>query len=230
MCFYVCVCARTCVRVHVCVFVCLCVCICVCVCVCVYVRVCLNACLSMFVPLFAIFSAASRRFLLKKTLAPIPGKLAGTNRTERENADKSIKNIFPYLAWHLHVCVVTHLCVTWLIHVCAMTPFICVVWLIYMRHAYVWHNSFICVIQLMHMCAIPHTCVTYLIRVTWLVHVCAMNKTQERESKALLRTLDHHLWIENSAIGWLSRVRTCSCVWERESQRMYVWRSLLSTT
>jgi len=54
------------------------------------------------------------------------------------------------------------ICVTWLIHVCAMTrshvwhdTIIYVTWHIHMcdmTHSYVWHDSFMCVPWLIHMC------------------------------------------------------------------------------
>jgi len=72
-------------------------------------------------------------------------------------------------------------CVTWLIHMCAMT------------YSYVWHDSFIPDVEvrsmrvrwLIHMCDMTHSCVWHdsfmcvtwpdsFISVTWFVHMCNM--------------------------------------------------------
>ena len=52
--------------------------------------------------------------------------------------------------------------VTWLMHMYDMT------------HAYVWHDSCICVMWLMHMCDVTHAYVWHdsCICVTWLMHMC----------------------------------------------------------
>jgi len=67
---------------------------------------------------------------------------------------------------HLYACHDSFVCVTWLIHIRAMThshlwydSFTWVPWLIYihhMTHSYVWHDSFICVPWLIHICDMTH--------------------------------------------------------------------------
>ena len=59
--------------------------------------------------------------------------------------------------------------------------FICVTWLMHtcdMTHSYVWHDSFICVTWLMHTCDMTHSYVWH--HVTWLIHMCAMLHTWEQ--------------------------------------------------
>jgi len=82
------------------------------------------------------------------------------------------------------------ICVTWLIHMCDMTPryvcrdslSICVPWLIHMcamTHSYMRHDSFICVTWPWGMCAMTHsskTCINYF----WL----DLSKRAWREARA----------------------------------------------
>ena len=51
----------------------------------------------------------------------------------------------------MHVCRYSFICVAWHFHLCDVT------------HSYVWHDSFICVTWLIHMCDMTHSCVTWLI-------------------------------------------------------------------
>ena len=65
--------------------------------------------------------------------------------------------------------------------------FICVTWLIHMcdmTHAYVWHDSFICVAWLIHMCDMTHAYVWHdsFICVPWLIQMCAMTHHACHES------------------------------------------------
>jgi len=90
-----------------------------------------------------------------------------------------------------HHCVLSNVCVTWLVRMHEMIyfmrnltcsqvwhdSFICVAWHIHMcdmTHSYVWHDSFICVTQLIHMCDMTHSYVWHnsFICVTWLIHMC----------------------------------------------------------
>ena len=65
--------------------------------------------------------------------------------------------------WHDSI-----ICVTWLIHICAMThsyawhdSFICL-HVCDMTHSYVCHDSFICAPWFICVCAVTHSCVTWL--------------------------------------------------------------------
>jgi len=96
--------------------------------------------------------------------------------------------------------------VTWLIHMCDMTPsyewhasFICVTWLIHISdvtHSYVWHDSFVCVLWPNHICnvTLSSVCRDWFIRVTWLIHICDMTHS--------------HVWHDSSmCVTWL--IHTC---------------------
>jgi len=91
-------------------------------------------------------------------------------RASYKSVQTRVESLSMWLGTHL-------LCVTWLIHMCAMThSFIhstrllqmrrnscgvaLGVWLIYMcnmTHSYVWHDSFICVTWLIHVCDMTHS-------------------------------------------------------------------------
>jgi len=80
--------------------------------------------------------------------------------------------------WHIYVhvnmCVYIYVCVydvswyvTWLTHIVACVSFVCVIWLIYMSHSFVVHDSFICLIRL---CDMTDLYVSFVC-VTWLIHM-----------------------------------------------------------
>jgi len=109
------------------------------------------------------------------------------------------------------------ICVTWLIPVCATTPFfICAryfalvrLWVeIFFRRnqgfSSVWHDSWMCVTWLIDVCEMTHWCVWHdsLMCVTWLIDMCAMS-------------YDHMCHVSLICVPWLNPMCdvTRSCVW-----------------
>ena len=75
---------------------------------------------------------------------------------------------------HSYVChksLIWIICVTWRIHMCDMTHYMCDV-----TQSYVWHDAFICVTWLIHMCDMTRSYVWHdsFIYSTWLIHICDM--------------------------------------------------------
>ena len=86
---------------------------------------------------------------------------------------------FICVTWLIHMCAVTHTCDTTHTHNQASLMFSSVTWLIHTRdmtHSYEWHDSFIWVTWLIHMCDMTHSCEWHdsFIRVTWLIHMRAV--------------------------------------------------------
>ena len=125
-------------------------------------------------------------------------------------------NAFIRVAWHIHMCVMTHsfmwhdsfVCVTWLICICDITrvlhraranttlPYlICVTWLTLMcdmTHPYVWHDLSIRVTW-------------FTLCVTWLTHMCDMTHP--------------YVWHDSPiCVTWLAHM--CDVI-------TYVWHDLL---
>jgi len=116
------------------------------------------------------------------------------------------------------MCVMTCICVTWLIHICDVThsyvrhdSFECATWRIHMcnmTHPYVRHDSFICATWLIHMCDMTHDvtqtspilvnfhshmCISSVrhdsfICATWLIHMCDMTHSYVRHVSFICAT------------------------------------------
>jgi len=123
------------------------------------------------------------------------------------------------------MCVMIHslLCLTWLTHVCDLTPscvwhdsFVCVTWLIRacdMTHSCVWHDSCMCVTWLIHVWDLTHLFVWHdsLMCVTWLIRVCDMTHS--------------YVWHDSfMCVTWLIQMcdMTHCCVWH-ESLMCVTW-------